>query len=277
MIYKKMFFPIGGGDELEERLYGAFLIAKYFNVHLEVLQSYFKITNAFAETIVLSPEMQKSIDEVMKNKNNLEKEEFLALVEKVKQELEIVENENLKIDIRMKEGVRSSMIELYSKISDIVIAAAPPLGITTETFETTVLKSGKAVIMFPRIMRKFSLDSIVVGWNNSPEASRALTSSIELLKVAKKVEIITSNEYMKYDSLFDDMLKYLKMHGINATTKIVKTTRIPGQALLNHAIDGNFDLIVAGAYGHKGLKELMFGGTTKYLLENSTIPVFLSH
>lgn len=277
MIYKKIFFPVGGGDELEERLYGAFLIAKFFNTHLEVLKSYYKNSKGLTDIVVFPKNIQESIDEVLANKYKMETEEFLALVEKVKKDLGIEEDENLKIDILIKEGIRSSMIELYSKISDIVIAAAPPSGVSTETFETAVTKSGKSVLMFPRKMRKFSLDSIVIGWNHSPEASRALTSSIELLKVAKRVEIITTNEYVKYDCLLHDMLEYLNMHGIKATTKIVETSKVPGQGFLKYAIEGNFDLIVAGAYGHKGLKQLMFGQTTRHLLENSKIPVFLSH
>ena len=75
----------------------------------------------------------------------------------------------------------------------------------------------------------------------------------------------------------EEIIEYLKLHGINATSKVVKITMIPGEALLNHAIDGEFDLIVAGTHGQKGLRELMFGGTTRYFLENSNIPVFLSH
>lgn len=277
MIYKKMFFPVGGGNELEERLYGAFLIAKYFNTNLDVLHSYFKSLKGFADAVVLPNDVKKSIAEVLSNKCKIENDKFLDLVQKVKNDLEIEEDKNLKIDIKIKEGIRSSMVELYSKISDIVIAAAPPSGIATETFEAAVMKSGKPVLMFPRIMRKFSLDSIVIGWNNSPECSRAFTSSIELLKMAKKVEIITAKEYFKYDSLGEDMLEYLRMHGVEAKFKVVKTKKTPGKALLNYANDGNFDLIVAGAYGHKGLKELMLGGTTRYLFENSKIPIFLSH
>lgn len=276
MVYKKIFFPIGGGDELEERLYGAFLIAKYFNVNLEVLQSYFETSKGIGEGAIFSKEIHDSIEEVLKNRLKNEQEEFLALVEKVKKDLEIKEDENLKINIKMKEGIRSSMIELYAKISDLLVVAKPPFGIPTATFETIVQKTGKSVIMFPRVMRKFSADSILVGWNNSPEASRALTSSIKLLKVAKRVEIITASEYIKYDSLLEDMLDYLKLHGINATAKIVKTTMIPGEILLNHAIDGKFDLIVAGASAHKGFRELMLGGTTRYLLEHADIPIFLS-
>lgn len=275
MIYKKMFFPIGGGEELEERLYGALLVAKYFNTHLEILKSYFK--PALVEDSVRLPQhVQETIDEISKNNLATERESFSALLDKVKKDLHIKEDENLKISVRAKEGVRSSMIELYSKISDIVIAAAPPMGVPTATFETINHQSGKPVIMIPRVMRKFSLDSIVVGWNNSPESSRALTASIGILKKAKRVEVITSEGFINYDSMLDDLTEYLSLHGINATSKIVKTTKIPGQVLLNHAVEGDFDIIVAGTHGQKGFRELMLGGTTKHLLENSNIPVFFA-
>lgn len=277
MIYKKMFFPIGGGEELEERLYGAFLIAKYFNTNLEVFQSYLNTSKSVADSLLLPSDIQTTVDGILGNRLKKEKKEFLLLVDKVKKDLEIKEDENLQIDIKMKEGIRSSMIGLYGKVSDVVIAASPPKGVPTATFETIVQQTGKSVITFPRVMKSFSLDSIVVLWNNTPESSRALTSSIELLKVAKRVEIVTSKAFVKYDSLLDDLLIYLGNHGIKATSKIVEITMVPGEALLNHANDGGFDLIVAGTHGQKGLRELMFGGTTRYFLEKSNIPIFLSH
>ena len=132
--------------------------------------------------------------------------------------------------------------------------------------------------MFPRKMKTFSTKSILIGWNNTVESSRAITSSIELLKLAEKVQIVSSDEYSGVDMhKINQLIDYLKFHDIDATYKIVETTRIPGEALLNAALDGNFDLIVAGAYGHKGLRELMFGGATRYLLEHSTLPIFMSH
>jgi len=274
MIYKKLFFPVGGGEELEERLYGAFLIAKYFGVELEVLQSRLKSIIEMTDSMRLPKDIQKSIDEVLETQYKEKDEEFKTLVNKVINEVSI--DENL-IDVKIKEGIRSNLIEQSSKFCDLVIAAAPPSGITTATFETAVLKSGKSVLMFPRVMKKFSFDSVIIGWNNSPEVSRALTSSIEILKLAKKVKIVSSLEYVKDESQLEEIVTYLALHGITASYEIVETTRIPGQGLLNAALDGNFDLIVAGAFGHKGLKELMFGGTTRYLLENSTLPVFLSH
>ena len=274
MIYKKLFFPVGGGEELEERLYGAFIIAKHFGVELEVLQSRLKSTIEMTDSMMLPKDIQNSIDEVLENQYKEKDEEFIKLFQKVIDEVDI--DENL-VNLKIKEGIRSSLIEQDSKFCDLVIAAAPPSGIATATFETAVLKSGKSVLMFPRVMKKLSFDSVIIGWNNSPEVSRALTSSIEILKLAKRVKIISSIEYVKDKSQLEEIVSYLKLHDINASYEIVKTTRTPGQRLLTTALEGNFDLIVAGAYGHKGLKELMFGGTTRYLLENSTLPVFLSH
>ncbi len=274
MTYKKLFFPVGGGEELEDRLFGALLIAKHFGVELDILQSRLESIVTMTDTMRLPTEVQKSIDEVLRSQYKEQDDEFNALLQKVISNVGI---DKSLINLKIQVGVRSSLVEQASKFCDLLIAAAPPSGIATATFETAVLKSGKSVLMFPRVMKKFSFDSIIIGWNNSPEASRALTSSLELLKTAKKVKIVSSKEYVKDENQMKDIQEYLSLHGIETSYEIVKTTRIPGQALLNAANEGNFDLIVAGAFGQKGLRELMFGGTTRYLLEHSTLPVFLSH
>jgi len=283
MNYKKLFFPIGGGDELEERIYGALLIAKHLKTSLEVLNCGHKTNISMYKNLALPSELMNKIDKVVDTKYADENESLNAMFNKLANELAVkvstdtLDNE-ANVYLRLKEGFRSTLVEQESKFCDLVIAAAPPLGLATATFETVVLKSGKPILMFPRVLKKFNMDSVIIGWNNSPEASRAITSSIEILKNAQRVHIVSSLQYIddKMENV-KSLIEYLKKHDIDASYEIVKTTRIPGQALLNAALDGNFDLIVAGAYGHKGLKELMFGGATRYLLEKSTLPVFMSH
>ncbi|MBU3015931.1 universal stress protein [Poseidonibacter lekithochrous] len=282
MNYKKLFFPIGGGDELEERLYAALLLAKTLDTKLEILKCGLKSNINMYKTLSLPKDILNKIDEVVDNKYDDENIEFKLLFEKVAKKIGIniddtSSQENAFAYLKIKEGIRSTLIEQESKFCDLVIAAAPPSGVTTATFETAVLKSGKPVLMFPRIMKNFSVNSIIIGWNNSTEASRALTSSISLLKKAQRVHIVSSPQYIEDSQIMQNLIDYLKEHEIDASFEIVETTKIPGQALLNAALDGNFDLIVAGAYGHKGLKELMFGGATRYLLEKSTLPIFMTH
>lgn len=282
MNYKKLFFPIGGGDELEERLFGALLITKALDANLEVLKCGFKTNTNMYKTMSLPQDILNNINEVVQNQHKDENDEVKVLLKKIGKEIDIEITSESCVDkvcayVKLKEGIRSELIEQESKYSDLVIAASPPNGVTTATFETAVLKSGKPVLMFPRKLKKFCFDSIIVGWNNSTEASRAISSSIELLKKAQRVHIVSSDEYLEDLEIIHNIVSYLKVHKIDASYEIVKTTRIPGQALLNAALDGNFDLIVAGAFGHKGLKELMFGGSTRYLLEKSTLPIFMSH
>ncbi len=281
-MYKKMFFPIGGGDELEQRLYGAMLVAKYFKVNLEILKSQANPNSKISSSIQLPDYLQKEIEEVLKLQLDNEHNVFYDIFDKVTLEVDIkvskeVLEDEASVYANTKDGLRSILVEQASKFCDLVIVSAPPAGISTATFESAVLRSGKSVLMIPRILRKFDTKNIIIGWNNSPEVSRSLTSSMGILKQAQRVHIVTSKEYSSDLSNMESLVSYLKCHNVDASYELVKTTRIPGQALLNASLDGNFDLIVAGAYGHKGLRELMFGGATRYLLENSTLPVFMSH
>ncbi len=282
MNYKKMFFPIGGGEELETRLHGAMLVAKYFNVNLEFLLCLSNPNQKMLNTVNLPLNIQEEILAVLEGQVQVEEEKFSKLFKKLAKQnaievSKVYHQDRASVYFTSKDGLRSDLVKQASKFCDLVIAAAPPLGVSTATFEAAVLNSGKPVIMIPRNMQVFDAKNIVIGWNNSPEASRAVTSAIPLLQKAKRVHIVSSLEYTKNDDNMKDLLSYLAYHDIEASFEIIKTTKISGQALLNASLDGNFDLIIAGAYGHKGLKELMFGGATRYLLENSSLPIFMSH
>ncbi|RXJ89220.1 universal stress protein [Arcobacter sp. CECT 8983] len=282
MEYRKIFFPIGGGEELRERIHGALLIGKYFNCHLEILKSQAKPSkilkmdseipaNVLSELNAIA---SRRLSEDLIETENIFKEEAKKIGNKLSKKA--IEN-TATAEVIIGEGYRSQIIEQESKYCDLVITASPHDGRITATFEATVTKSGKPVLMFPREMTSFNTDKILIGWNNSPQASKALGHAIPLLKKAKEIHLIYSKEYI---STIDDIKKiqsYLRVHGIEITYEEIETTKIPGQALLHHAIEGNYDLIVAGAFGHRGLKELMLGGTTKYILEHSGLPIFMAH
>ncbi|PLY05340.1 MAG: universal stress protein [Arcobacter sp.] len=283
MEYKRIFFPLGGGGELRGRIHGALLIAKYFKAHIEIFKAQVKPSQMM--------KFDNNLPEpVLKELNAMTKDRF-------EEELHIHEtifNEEIKKigDITASkpqdgqataetitgEGFRSKLIEQESKYCDLVIVSSPHDGRITATFEATITKSGKPALMFPREMTEFNTDNILIGWNDSPEISKTVSRAMPLLRKAKRVHIISSKEYIKDLSQMTRLQDYLLSHNIKTTYEIVKTTKTPGQALLKYAQEENFDLIVAGAFGtNKGLRELMFGGTTKYMLSHSTLPIFMAH
>ncbi len=282
MELKKIFFPIGGGEELRQRIHGALLIGKYFNCHLEIFKSQAKPSKIMEFDDSLPKTVLKELNAMAKDKLK----EDLYIHETIFNE-EIKKIGNIKSDTYKKDtasaqiisgdGYRSKLIEQESKYCDLVVVSSPHNGRITATFETTVTKSGKPALMFPREMKKFSTKNILIGWNNSAEVARAVSEAIPFMKNAKKVHIITTKEYTKDMAQITKLQEYLLIHGIKTTSEIVKTTKTPGEALLNNAKEGSFDLIVAGAFGQRGLKEIMLGGTTKYILEHTNIPVFMAH
>ena len=115
MNYKKIFFPIGGGDELEERLYAALLIAKKFDTQLEVLKCGLKSNINIHKTLSIPRDILSKIDEVIDNKYEDENNEIKAIFEKAALEVGIkiseeTSNEKSFAHLKIREGIRSTLI-----------------------------------------------------------------------------------------------------------------------------------------------------------------------
>jgi len=283
---KKMFFPIGAGEELEERIRGALIVAKYFNTHLEILtsESRVDIDNFIKNELShLDSQLKDELLDGLEAMKAQTRSHEAIIFERVCKELDVtISDEPIagKTTARriVKHGKMSELVCKKSKFYDLVIAATPPDGSNAATFEASVVCSGKPVLVIPRVMTTLKMDKILVGWNDSPESSRAITEAIPLLKKAKEVKIVSTESYTTGNhSNINDLVAYLALHEIEATIELIKTTFIPGEALLNSAKAGDYDMIVAGAYGRKGLKEMMLGGSAAYLLEHTTIPTLVSH
>lgn len=280
---KKLFLPLGGGDQLKERIIGALLIAKYFNAHLEILRSeaapkHSALADAFAPSNLVHEmeEMNRRLEaETSVKYLNVFKEACEGLDVKITRKVACDGTPSASLIVG--EGLRSDLVARHSKLCDMVIAARPPHNVPTATFKAAVLHSGKPVFMIPRIMKTFDPSKIIILWNASTEASRAIDGALPLLKEAKEVMIVTRENTADIHPTVADLQEYLAIHGIKANYEVVTPTKTPGEALLNKAKEGNYGLIVAGTYGQNRVRERVFGGFTTYLLEHATIPVLTAH
>jgi nucleotide-binding universal stress UspA family protein len=75
-----------------------------------------------------------------------------------------------------------------------------------------------------------------------------------------------------------DLATWLARHGLNVSIKCLPSGGIPiADAILNHAADNGFDLVVMGAYGHSWMREALIGGATRDILKTMTVPVLMAH
>ena len=147
--------------------------------------------------------------------------------------------------------------------------------------EALLFGSGRPLIVVPYIHKEeLKLDRVLVCWDNSQHAARAIGDALPLLKQAKQIEVITVASAGKEgnDVPGADVGIHLARHGLTVSVRNLVAPDIDiADAILSHAADMSADFMVMGGYGHSRLREFVLGGVTHTVLATMTVPVMLSH
>lgn len=200
---------------------------------------------------------------------------------------ECLRRNGLEGEWRLVEGPPPPTVALHARYADLTIIGQPNREEPQDAdavLVTTVMTSGRPVLAvpfagdFPTIGER-----VLVAWNASREAARALNDALPLLLNAKQVTVLAINPQQGVggshgDVPAADIALHLARHGLKAeAAHTVARDIADGEALLSYAADIGADLIVAGAYGHSRARELVFGGVTRTLIAEMTAPVLFSH
>ena len=145
-----------------------------------------------------------------------------------------------------------------------------------------ILETGKPILLIPTRWNEQALGNrILIGWDESREATRALQDAMPLLKQADRVEALYVN-YKDDNGVVDvsQISSYLARRNVENTFSLAITDEhfdTPEKVLLNHASKTSADLIVVGGYGHTRIREIVLGGVTRFLTKHSDMPVLFSH
>jgi len=148
--------------------------------------------------------------------------------------------------------------------------------------EELALAVGRPVLVIPRYGAFPAIGRrILVAWNGSREATRAVHDALPILTRAERVTVLSIDPRVEPAGARlpgADIALYLARDGATAQAASVEGADVAvGDLLLSYAADHDIDLIVMGAYGHTRLREMVLGGATRSLLEQMTVPVLLSH
>ena len=173
------------------------------------------------------------------------------------------------------------MFVQYARLRDLTIVSVP------ESYdqwyaETVIFESGKPTLVLPESprARPFDLKTVLVAWDFSRAAARAIADAIPILEKAREVRIVTVTNEKVLDSKHsaEELAKNLSRHGIDVVLdKLDAAGRPIGKVLERHAASCSADLLVMGAYGHSRFREFILGGATRSLLSKPPIPILFSH
>ena len=143
-----------------------------------------------------------------------------------------------------------------------------------------VLGSGRPVLVLPEIGDFGAIGRrALVAWNASRESIRALNDSLPFLKRADEVHlVVVGPDEVVNEIPLAEVCFHLERHGVKAQPKTLRALpKEPGDALLSYATDEGMDLVVMGAYSRSRLSEFLLGGVTRRILNDTVVPVFVSH
>jgi len=146
-----------------------------------------------------------------------------------------------------------------------------------------VMQAGRPLLVVPDRVDWLDLRSVLVAWKDTPEARRAVTDALPMLRKARDVTVVEipeqGDDRAAVMAGVTDVAAWLARHGITASARIADSARNETAAAQLEKIAGDVgaSLIVAGAYGHSRFRELILGGVTQHLVTQSTRCVLLSH
>jgi nucleotide-binding universal stress UspA family protein len=142
------------------------------------------------------------------------------------------------------------------------------------------MQVGRPVLIVPAPIDKLKLERVVIGWKDTRETRRAVFDALPLLKKVAHVtvvEITAEQDLVAARIRLEDVVDWLKRHGIGAKSLVSLSSGDDTTQLNAVAREQGADVIVAGAYGHSRLREWMFGGVTHDLLLRAARCALLSH
>lgn len=176
-------------------------------------------------------------------------------------------------------GTAGQALAAEARTADLFVATRPYGDPADEVhMEVSVLfGSGRACLFVPpKGVAPKNFGTILVAWNGSREAARAIAEAMPLLKAATQVVVVSIGEESEVE-FGGDIARHLSRHGIAAVIGTIEASMEgPGDALLGEARRIGADLLVMGGYGHSRFREWILGGATRHVLSSAEIPVFMA-
>jgi nucleotide-binding universal stress UspA family protein len=281
MAYKNLVVVLDADQSSRERISYAAALAARFDAHLVGL--YLTVSSlkrdeyALLDIGVLDMSFFRDPAE-----SRAESEKTRALFE------EVTAREGISAEWRTASGYPAGMAAMHGRYADLIVigqldAYDSQAGLLRARPEEVTMLAGRPVLVVPFTghFERFG-SRVLVGWDASREASRAVRDAMPLLARADAVTVLTidaeESRFGHGEIPGADIALYLARHGVKAEVERTVSSGIGiGNTLLSRAADYDADALVMGAYGHSRMRELLLGGATRTVLQSMTLPVLMSH
>jgi nucleotide-binding universal stress UspA family protein len=270
---------VGGGDRDQIILQTALAAARPLSAHLDLLHVHVPAAEAarYSHTEFASGAALRNALDGLKTKaqtfSDLAAENVRTFCASAKIEMCDTPTAAGSVSARFREEKSNALDRLtfHARHSDLIVMgrARQTQGLAPHTLEHLVLNCGRPILVAANVAPQTLTDTVMVCWQESSYAARAVTAATPILAKARRVGVT--------DALHD-LARQFGWNGVSAEVRVVPPSgRRVAPALATAADDCGADLVVMGAYGHSRARELIFGSCTEAFIDHSDRPILLMH
>lgn len=182
---------------------------------------------------------------------------------------------------REEKGDAAWQVMRRARFSDLLIVSPErgEQGLGVDAIATAMVGSGRPVLLAPPQRPASLTRTIVIAWKETPEAARAVAAAMPFLVKADRVIVLSIGESdAETTESAEKLAEQLRWHRLDVEARcLAPADSSAPQTLVRAAQDAKADLIVMGGYSHNRVRELIFGGFTRHVLEGIDLPVLLCH
>ena len=176
-------------------------------------------------------------------------------------------------------AIEDGALGTLARVYDLTVLSRPGgRGARMTALEAALFDSGRPVLMAPPAPPSTLGENVLIHWNASTETARAILFAMPILRLAKRVTLLSVEGHVVPGPSAKDAVGHLEANGVVASEKtVVPRSGRPGEAILGEAKAQGADLLIKGAYTQSRLRQMIFGGATNHILSAAELPVFLAH
>ncbi len=175
------------------------------------------------------------------------------------------------------DGIAELVVEERGARADFLVLEQPArhdYGTSWNALRAALLATGRPVLVVPANALDEFGRRVAIAWRDDERATKAVLAGLRCLARAERVFLLAGVR----DNAAPAMPAILSEHGVNAELHTLPIgPGAFGAVLLAKAHELGADMMMMGAYVHSPLRQLLFGGVTRYMLSHADIPVLMRH
>jgi nucleotide-binding universal stress UspA family protein len=178
-------------------------------------------------------------------------------------------------------GIAADWLAEHGRVSDLVVVGREREGgmLSMDLMEAALMETGKPVLIAPPAPPAGLDGTVAIAWKNTREAAGAVSAALPFFRWAARIIVFTVEEGEESaDKSHLRLASSLRWHNPNVSMQVLQRQgRTPVAVLLEAVGKAGCNLLVMGGYGHTRLREAVFGGFTRAVLEQAPVAVLMAH